>query len=70
MALDWNLAKQRLERLGALAFHADRLLEGGFRITIMLPAGQGSHHIEAEAASEAAAAVFALDRAEAWAARK
>src|SRR5438093_1522611 len=51
--VDWNVAKQRLERLGVVAFHSDRLGHSGFRISVLLPTAAGSHHVEAEAASEA-----------------
>jgi len=66
-AVDWNIAKQRLDRLNPVAFHSDRLAHGGFRISVLLPARDGTHHIEAEAGSEAAAVAVALERAEAWA---
>ena len=65
--MDWNVAKQRLERLRVVAFHSDRLGHSGFRISVLLPTAAGSHHVEAEAASEALAVAAALERAEAWA---
>ena len=48
---DWNATKQRLERIGAVSFRSDRLPQGGFRFTVLVPAEQGARHIEAEAAS-------------------
>lgn len=66
-AVDWNITKQRLDRLNAVAFHSDRLAPGGFRISVLLPTRDGTHHIEAEAGSEAAAVAIALERAETWA---
>src|SRR5262249_45752210 len=68
--IDWNVTKQRLNRLGALSFHCDRLANGAFRVTLSLPAQGGAHHVEAEATSEAAAVAAAIDRAEAWASRR
>lgn len=68
-AFDWNLAHTRLQHLGAVGFHIDRLAPGRFRVTFFLPTAQArqTHHVEAEATSEAAAAQSALDQAEAWA---
>ena len=40
--LDWNSAHARLQRLGALGFHLDRLVPGDVRVTFMLPAGDGA----------------------------
>lgn len=66
--LDWNFAHSRLQRLSAVGFHIDRLSDGGFRVTFLLPTNQSqrTHHIESEAQTEAAAVLGALDQAEAW----
>jgi hypothetical protein len=66
--LDWNNAHARLQRLGALGFHLDRLAQGNVCVTFTLPAGdRRAHQIEVVADSEAAAVNAALDSAEAWA---
>jgi hypothetical protein len=66
-SLDWNTVHARLQRLGALGFHLDRLAQGGVRVTFMLPAGgQSAHQIEVVADTEAAAVGAALEHAEAW----
>jgi hypothetical protein len=68
-ALDWNAAHARLDRLGAVRFQSDRLPQGGFRVTFLLPASAAqTYHVEATAATEAAAVQTALHRAETWAA--
>src|SRR5262249_41416296 len=53
--VDWNAAHRRLDRLGALGFHLDRLAQGGCRVTFLLPTAQPerTHHIETTAATEA-----------------
>jgi hypothetical protein len=63
---DWADVHRRLERLGAISFHQQKLTAGGYRFTCQLPSGQASRarQIEAEAATAAEAAVLALDRAE------
>jgi hypothetical protein len=50
----------------------ERLPLGTFRATFLLPTDRPdtTHHIEAEAASSAAAALLALNKAEEWAAGK
>jgi hypothetical protein len=65
-AADWADVHRRLERLGAVAFHQQKLAAGGYRFTCLLPSGQAnrSQHIEAEAATATEAACLALDRAE------
>src|SRR5438132_557177 len=65
--IDWNIVHARLQRLGALGIHMDRLPQG-VRVTLHLPAGQQqTQHIEAVADSEAAAVHAAVENAEAWA---
>ncbi|HWY88320.1 MAG TPA: hypothetical protein VNX28_16530 [Gemmataceae bacterium] len=66
--LDWNNAHARLQRLGALGFHLDRLAQGDVRVTFMLSDGdRRAHQIEVVAGSESAAVTAALENAEAWA---
>jgi hypothetical protein len=66
--LDWNATHARLERLQAVRFQSDRLPEGGYRVTFLLPTGASMpQQVEACGASEAAAVHLALQRAEAFA---
>jgi hypothetical protein len=69
---DWSAAHHRLDQLGALAFHEERIAGGGCRFICVLPTAQPNrmHRIEAEAASEAEAVQLTLDKAEAWAHQK
>ncbi len=64
LPLDWNAAKQRIDRLGTQGFHCDKLPQGSVRVTLLVPSGQGIHQVEAEAATETAAVLGALERAE------
>jgi hypothetical protein len=70
-ALDWSAIHRRLGQLGPNDFRLDRLPEGGYRATLLLPTGQENrkHHIEAPGQTEAEAVCLALDRAEEWARR-
>jgi hypothetical protein len=65
---DWSLAYRRLQDLGAFCFQLDKLPQGGYRCTCLLPTSQPdrNHRIEAPAATEAAAVRLALDKAEQW----
>ncbi|MBI3409966.1 MAG: hypothetical protein HY040_16625 [Planctomycetes bacterium] len=67
-SLDWNRAHTRLQELGAVGFHLDRLPQGSCRVTFLLPTSQPqrTHHVEAEAANEADAVRNALEQAETW----
>jgi hypothetical protein len=67
LRVDWNDLRARLERLGALGLHLDKLAIG-YRVAFLLPTNQPdrAHHIEATADTEAAAIRLALQRAEAW----
>lgn len=68
VALDWNHTHARLQELGALGFHLDRMAQGSVRVTFYLPAGAGGRTrlIEAEAADDAQAVALALRQADAW----
>lgn len=70
VGLDWSTAHRRLDRLGAVCFHMEKLPRGGVRVTCLLPTAQPdrSHRIEAEAGSEIEAVQIILDRAETWSA--
>lgn len=68
-AVDWNAARRRLDRLGAVYFHVEKLDAGGYRFTCLLPTRQPgrTHRVETVAASEAEAIRLALAKAEEWA---
>jgi hypothetical protein len=59
-AVDWNAVHARLEQLGVANFQRERLAQGGFRVVLAL----GSRQVEGTGATEAAAMVLALERAE------
>jgi hypothetical protein len=58
--VDWNQVHARLEQLGVVNFHRDRLPQGGFRIVLAL----ATHQVEGTGATESAAMLVALQRAE------
>ena len=68
LPVDWNVTRDRLNRLGALHFAVTKLPAGAYRIAFELPTTQPgrTHHIEAEAATEGAAVCQALDLADLW----
>jgi hypothetical protein len=70
--IDWTAAHNRLDRLGTVCFHMEKLKQGGCRVTCLLPTAESGriHHIDAEAATEAEAVRLALERAEGWAAQR
>ena len=64
--VDWNDVRARLRRLNAVAFHLDQIAGGQWRASLLVPqAGQQARHIEASAASDAAAVASVLQKAEA-----
>src|SRR5262245_1936734 len=70
-AFDWNDARTRLRRIGAVGFHLDEVAAGQWRATLLLPVGeQQTRHVEASAGSDAAAVAAALQQAEALAATR
>jgi hypothetical protein len=65
--VDWNVARARLQQLGATNFRADCLGAEGYRVRILLTSPAGSlHEIETTAATEAAAVEVALQESEHW----
>ncbi len=68
-SLDWAAVHARLDQLGATCFHLERLPEGSYRFTCLLPTSQRDrqHRIEASGADKADTIRLALSRAEAWA---
>jgi hypothetical protein len=71
-ALDWAEVHRRLDRLGALSFHQQKLAAGGYRVTFLLPTDQPNRarQVEAEADSVAQAVTLALRQAEQWVSQK
>jgi hypothetical protein len=67
--LDWAVIHSRLDQLGATCFQMQKTLEGGYRISCLLPTGrQGeTHHVEAVAVSESDAVRLALAQVDEWA---
>lgn len=59
-AVDWNQVHARLERLGIVRYEHGRLPQGGFRVVLAVQTRQ----VEATGATEGAAVMLALDRAE------
>lgn len=66
---DWTTAHRRLDLLGASSYR-ERLAQGGYRFTCLLPTTQADrvHRVEAVAATEEEAVRLALQKAEEWAA--
>jgi hypothetical protein len=66
---DWAAANRRLDLLGAVSSHRERLPQGGYRFTCLLATEQADrkHRVEAVAATEEEAVRLALQRAEEWA---
>jgi hypothetical protein len=65
LAVDWNLAHQRLKELGAVGFHLDRPTVGQVRVTFWLPTTDPGRTqlIESTAPSEGEAVNAALHQA-------
>ena len=62
--IDWNTLRGRLRQRGIASFHLDQVAEGHWRATLLVPGDDGVRHVEACAATEAAAVLSALERAE------
>lgn len=69
---DWATIHKRLEQLGAIGFHLDKLPTGKYRVNCLLPTGQleRTHCIEVEAGSKGEAVRLAVSQAEGWANRE
>jgi hypothetical protein len=69
---DGATAHQRLDQLGATCLHVEKLPQGGCRLTCLLATSQQgrSHRIDVQAADSAEALRLAVEKAEAWAARR
>ena len=68
--VDWAAAHRRLDGLHAVCFHLEKLPQGGFRFTCLLPTAQAgrTHRVDAVAATDAEVVSLALNKAEEWAA--
>lgn len=66
----WGKLHQRLDQLGAMCFHLDKVA-AGYRVSCVLPTGQAErlHRIDVEASSEGEAIQLTLERAENWCAQ-
>jgi hypothetical protein len=66
--LDWTDAHRRLDQLGAVCFHLEKLPQGGYRFTCLLPTAEAAkrHRVEATGATEADVVRLALDQSEQW----
>jgi hypothetical protein len=64
-AVDWNDVHSRLQRLGAVSLQIQRTAMDAHRVTFVLASGgRQPQHVEAEGATQAAAVLTALQRAE------
>lgn len=63
--IDWSDVRQRLHRLDVTSFHLQKLPDGGFRFSCVVPTQAGARKVEAESVGEADAIDQALGRAEA-----
>jgi hypothetical protein len=70
--IDWAAVNRRIENLGAVCFQMNRLPEGRWRVTCLVPTAQPdrTQRIEAEANVRGEAVRLALEQAEQWAQRK
>ena len=66
--VDWNQIQARMERLKVLRYEKDRPQAGVVRVKMLLPTSDPTRGqpVEAQAETEAAAILMALDAAEAW----
>lgn len=69
---NWSTAQQRLDQLGATCLHMEKLPQGGCRLTCLMVTAQAgrSHRIDVQASSPGQAFTLAVEKAEAWAARR
>jgi hypothetical protein len=66
--VDWNVVHRKLHDLGALSSQLQKMPEGGYRFTCLLPTRQPdrAQRIEAQGNSEGEAVRLALAKAEQW----
>jgi|SRR5262249_32095345 len=68
--VDWSNVQRRLSRLSITSFHSEKLANGGYRFTCVLPSLDRPQRIEAEALHEADAIDQAFRQAEEWVSRR
>jgi hypothetical protein len=70
--IDWAVVNRRLEALGTVCFQMNKLPQGGWRVTCLVPTGQPdrTRRVEAEAGARADAVRLALEQAEQGAAAR
>ena len=68
--VDWTNVQRRLNRLSITSFHSEKLTNGGYRFTCVLPSLDRPQRVEAEALYEADAIDQALRQAEEWVSRR
>ncbi|HZU37014.1 MAG TPA: hypothetical protein VFA18_13930 [Gemmataceae bacterium] len=69
---DWDTLHHRLDSLGARSIQLDRLPEGGYRFSCLLPTQQPDrcHRVESTADTEVQAVRLVLQQAEQWVAAR
>lgn len=69
--VDWKQIQSRMERLGVLRYKKNALSQG-VAVSMLLPTSDPAigQPVEAQAETEAAAILLALDAAEAWARKR
>ena len=68
--VDWTNVQRRLSRLSITSFHSEKLANGGYHFTCVVPSLDRPQRIEAEALHEADAIDQALRQAEEWVTRR
>jgi hypothetical protein len=70
--VDWKQIQSRMERLGVLRYKKNALPNGGVGVSMLLQTSDPAlgQPVEAQADTEAAAIILALDAAEAWARKR
>jgi hypothetical protein len=70
--VDWKQIQSRMERLGVLRYKKIALANGAVGVSMLLPTSDPAmgQPVEAQAQTEAAAILLALDAAEAWARKR
>ena len=66
--VDWNQIQSRMQRLGVLQYKKNSLPNGAIGVTMLLPTSDPAigQPVAAQAETEAAAIILALNAAEAW----
>jgi hypothetical protein len=66
---DWNETRRKLDQLGAVCLQLEKLTDGGFRFSCLLPTSrpQFTHRIDAVAFTESDVLRLGTAKAEEWA---